>query len=480
MAVCAAFEAFIYKNPDDKLRWHYAVESLSLLIAFIQDKYNLLTIEVDEMALHQAYLEGAIKLKCEAVFNEVYDYVLLKEKTHRYVYEPNVNVFIDNNDALQLHGSDAFNKQWKYDEHRYTVNEGLYYRFGEHLTDALKGADKIKYINDNKDQNNQLGNARQYAIKQAIYDLGISNEDLKNNKLPDLNFIISFLHGIAWRKLETSEKPLHEIARARKNDYAKGIAELLNKEKKALEFIFVSDKNILHDAAKASGLNCKKEEFDELMNVFSLNSQSEIFNLFNLFNLPVSLWKKPFIQIGEHIISPISVLTGFTGLYTISESILKTFRPQDGKRIEGILKDTYENAGWKTSVLNDNQEYGDVDVMMEDDENIVFMQLKRTTQKTNMLELNNQLPQDIKALKQLTEAKAGNMTHKKVHLWYVTTAFEKVGTWEKEIYRVSYQDLIHVKRLLDSEAGLRFNNLNDFIEMIESDFLYKDAMQSIS
>ncbi|WP_271855123.1 hypothetical protein [Patiriisocius marinus] len=474
MAVIAAFEASIYNNPDDKLQWHYAVETLSVLIAFIQNKFNLNNLEVDNLDLTKAYCEGAIELKAEAIFNEVYDYVLLREKAHRYSYEPELKVFIDNNQVLHFNESDSFNKQWKYDEHRYNVNERSYYVFGELLYNEAKFENKIKYINDNKSPNNQLGNARQIAIKRAIYDLGISDEDFTKKKLPNLNFMISFLHGIAWRKTEITEAPLHKIARMQKNEYAKGMAELIIKNETS-EFVLISDTTTLFNAASASGINCEEKEFDQFIKVFSFNWISEIFDPFKL---PINLWKKPFIQIGNNIISPISILTGFSGLYTISESILKNFSPRDGKRIEPILKDTYQNAGWKTSMLKNNQDYGDVDVVMEDDENIILMQLKRTTQKLNMFQLHNQLPQDRKATKQLIEAKSVNTSGKKIHLWYVTTAFEKINTINKEVYRVSYQDLIHLNRLQGSEE-LHFNTLSDFIELIESDTPYKIGKELI-
>jgi len=474
MAICAAFEAFVYQNPDDKTQWHNASETLSLLLAFIQNKYNLSNLKVNEKALVKAYAESVFKLRAVNIFNKVYEYVLLRDNAYRYAYEPGLTVFVSSDGVLSFQESDIFNKQWEYDTYRYVVNEQSYYGFGEQLFKELKESNKIKYINGNKKANNQLGNVRQLIIKQAIYDLGILDEDLKNNKLPNLNFMISFIHGLAWRKTETTEKPLHKIARIKQNDYSQGVAELINKNKVS-EFILISNNSILFNAAKTSGLNFTSQEFDQLINAFSFSWKSE---MFNPLKLSLSLWQKPFIQLGKHVISPISILTGFTGLYTVSESILKNFRPREGKRIEKILKDTYDNTGWKTSLLENNQEYGDIDVVMEDDKNIVFMQLKRTTQKTNILELHNQRAQDRKAIKQLIEAKAGSKSHKKMHLWYVTTAFEKIGTWEREVYRVSYQDLIHVKRLLDSE-GLRFNNLNDFIEMIESDTPYKIGKQSI-
>lgn len=468
MAVIAAFEASIYKNPDDKLRWHYAVETLSVLVAFIQDRFNLSNLDVDNLDLTKAYCEGVIALNGEAIFNEVYDYVVLREKAHRYSYEPELKVFIDNNQVLQFQESDAFNQQWKYDEKRYTVNERSYYAFGELLFNEAKFENKINYINGNKSHNNQLGNARQIAIKQAIYDLGISGEDFTKKKLPNLNFMISFLHGIAWRKTETTGAPLHKIARIKKNEYAKGMAEIIIKNKTS-EFVLISDANTLFNAASTSGINCEEKEFDQFIKTFSFNWKSKIFDPFKL---PISLWKKPFIQIGNNIISPISILTGFSGLYTISESILKNFSPREGKRIEHILKDTYQNASWKTSILKDNQNYGDVDVMMEDEENIILMQLKRTTQKLDTFQLHNQLPQDRKATKQLVEAKSGNISGKNIHLWYVTTAFEKINTINKEVYRVSYQDLIHLNRIQESDL-LNFKTLSDFIKLIESDTPYR-------
>ncbi|ARV10136.1 hypothetical protein BTO05_10990 [Winogradskyella sp. PC-19] len=466
MSIFSAFEAFIYQDSDNKSRWYFAVEALSLLVAFIQNTYDFSDISVDSDTLNKSYLESVINPNAIELFNKTFDYVLCRNNVYRYAHEPGLNVVFDENNIV-FKESEDFNKQWQRDEYRYSVNENLYYAFGEQLFDEVKKNEKIKFINGNKDSNNQLGNARQFAIKQAIIDLGVHDEDLKNCKLPNLNLIISFMHGIAWRKLETSEKPLHKISRTRRNKYSQGIAEL-NYKSRFSEFIIISDKSILFQAAEASGLNLAKREFDQLIDAFSFNW---IVKKFDPITMPLSLWQKPFVKLGKHVLSPLSVLTGFTGLYTISESILKNFRPGDGTRIENRLKEVYQNTSWKTLLLEDNQEFGDIDVLMEDEKSIVLMQMKRTTQKTNMFELHNQLRQDKKAFSQLLEAKESIDSNKNIHLWYVTTAFEKVGTWENDVYRVSYQDLIHTKRLLDS-GRLRLKSLSSFIEMIESDYLY--------
>ncbi|GAL74306.1 hypothetical protein JCM19275_3161 [Nonlabens ulvanivorans] len=467
MCICASFESFVYQDPDDKERWHFAVETLSLLVAFIQNNYELSDVEITDTSLQSSYLKGTHNLDAISTFEHAYDYILLRHHINRYLFEPDLSVILDEH-QLRFRESEIFNQQWQNDELRYTVNEQLYYAYGEELFDDLKNNNHIRFINNNESQDNQLGNTRQFAIIQYIKDLGIRKEDLKNNELPPLNFIISFLHGLAWRKLTTTELPLHKIARLRNNDYLSGTMELFKKHKIA-EFILISNKNILYDAAMGTGLSCTMQEFNKLIDTFSFQRNVKTFCAFKQKD---SLWQKPFIKVGSSIISPLSVFTGFTSLYTISESILKNFVPRDGTRIEQILKERYDNEIWETSIPGKNQEYGDIDVVMEDDAHLILMQFKRTYQKTDVRELHLQKSQDFKSIKQLKEASKSIDTTKTIHLWYVTTAFEKVGARDNGVLRVSYQDLLGIKRLMDSEGKL-FKSLSGLIELIETDRLYE-------
>jgi hypothetical protein len=404
MSIYASFESFVYQDPDDKMRWQFAGETLSLLVAYIQNNHDLSKLVINENLLQCAYLKGSHLLCTSTIFQYAYDYILLRHHTVRYICEPGLNVSLKDNGHISFRESEVFNKQWENDELRYVVNEQSYYAFGEELFEELKVSNKIKFINDNECADNQLGNARQMAILQSIDDLGIRKEDLKNSNLPALKVIISFLHSIAWRKATTTIEPLHKIARLRSNDYLNGAMELLIKHETA-EFILISNNEVLHYATVGSRISCTIQEFNKLIDAFTF--KRKVTN-FCPSRQKDSLWQKPFIKVGSHIISPLSILTGFTSLYTISESILKNFVPRDGTKIEQILKERYDNEIWETTIPKSDQEYGDVDVVMEDDSHLILIQLKRTYQKTDVRELHIQKSQDLKAIKQLQRSKSIN------------------------------------------------------------------------
>lgn len=467
MTLLASFETFVFKNPNDNLRWQFAGETLSWLIAITQEKYDLKVVKVTHEELFKIYFDSVIFNRGQKLFSCAYQHILLLDHINRYVFEPGLKVTIDSKNNLIFSESKEFNEQWSNNELRYKVNEQTYYNYGELQFAELKNENKIKFVNDNISTNNQLGNSRQLAIKQAVYDLGIRDEDLMYNTLPTLDVIISFLHGIAWRKLETVEKPLFEYLKISKNDYSQAIINLF-KKRKVKEFVLITGKSVLYEAILASGQECNKKDFYKLLDLFSYQGKRDTIQKLSQ---KVSLWQKPFIQIGDFVISPFSVLTSFTGLYTISESILRNFEPQNGRRIETQLVEMYKDENWKTYEKSNNQKYGDVDVVMEDDRNIILIQLKRTTQKTNTLELHNQTSQDRKAIRQLTEAKENINTSKKMHLWYVTTALEKINTIQEGVFRVSYQDLVNIKRYMAIE-NLKFNSLSDFTQFVVEDTLY--------
>ncbi|WP_418509237.1 hypothetical protein [Corallibacter sp.] len=474
MTLLASFETFIFKNPNDNLRWQFAGEALSWLVAITQEKHDLKSVKVTHEELFKIYFDSVIFNRGQKLFSCAYQHILLLDHINRYVFEPGLKVTIDSKNNLIFSESKEFNEQWSNDELRYKVNEQTYYNYGELQFAELKNENKIKFVNDNISTNNQLGNSRQLAIKQAVYDLGIRDEDLMHNTLPTLDVIISFLHGIAWRKLETFENPLRKLSKKGLNTYGEAIMRLIDK-RKAAEIVLISRKDELFNSAINVGLKCDEQEFFRFLDLFSYEGSK---NILGGLSQKVSLWQKPFIQIGDFVISPFSVLTSFTGLYTISESILRNFQPQNGRRIETQLIEMYKDKNWTTYEKSNNQKHGDVDVVMEDDWNIILIQLKRTTQKTNTLELHNQTSQDRTAIRQLTEAKKNFNPNKNVHLWYVTTAFEKINTTTEGVLRVSYQDLINIRRFMIIE-NLKFNSLIDFIKYVKEDTFYSNGRNVI-
>ncbi len=475
LALLASFETFIFKNFKDKLKWQFAGEALSWLVALIQEKYDLNAVKVTREEIQKLYFDSLKLDSGNLLFDCGYQHIMLLDKINRYVFEPGLKVRIDSSNTLIFNESKKYNEQWDKDELKYTVNEQTYYSFGEIQYADFENKNKIKFINNNLTSNNMLGNTRQLAIKQAVYDLGIRDENLKQRRLPTLDAIISFLHGIAWRKLETIENPLLALSKTGIKSYKEAVIKLI-KERKVAELVLVSRKEELFDSAIRAGVKCDKQEFFRLIDLFSYEGNR---NIIGKLSQKVSLWQKPFIQIGEFVISPFSVLTSFTGLYTVSESILRNFDSKNGRRIETQLVEMYKGENWKTYQKFSNQKRGDVDVIMEDNCNIILMQLKRTSQKTNTLELHNQTSQDRKAIRQLTDAKENIKMDKKIHLWYVTTAFEKINTTTEGVLRVSYQDLVNIKRSMVIE-NLKFNSLSDFIQFVEEDTWYINGKSSLN
>ena len=70
MSIFSAFEAFIYQDSDNKSRWYFAVEALSLLVAFIQNTYDFSDISVDSDTLNKSYLESVINPNAIELFNK--------------------------------------------------------------------------------------------------------------------------------------------------------------------------------------------------------------------------------------------------------------------------------------------------------------------------------------------------------------------------------------------------------------------------
>ncbi|WP_299676382.1 hypothetical protein [uncultured Tenacibaculum sp.] len=463
VASCAAFEAFVYNNHEDPIKFQYGGYALSILIAYAQSEIQEETKELTYENIYQVYLEEVLKKEFKSIFTLVNEYVTNKDIIYRYAYEPGLKVKINDIGEIVVLEDEVFNIKWNYDADRYSLNENMYYKLGvesyaEHLE---KG--QIIFHNNNKSEENIMGNALCNGIKLAINDLGLKEKEMKN-KIPLLT-AITFLQGLATRKYHTIVKPLHSTASNKKSTYIEGTLLLQNKE-----FILISDIENFHQMTNNSGIKCSIEDIEKIISNFSFNWKMI---KFDPFELTINLWQKPFIKLGGNIISPMSILTSFTGLYTLTEALFKNFKPNDGTSIENILCEYYKNMPWDTKVKSaSNKEKGDIDIIMEDDLHIVYLQLKRTSQKTNTFELAKQKKQDEKAISQLQLAGAAYEGKKEIHLWYVSTALEGLGIKINNVFKVGYQDLLHICRLNLYRNKLK--SLGDFIEIVETDQFYKD------
>ncbi|MGB3590302.1 MAG: hypothetical protein WBA16_01320 [Nonlabens sp.] len=473
MQLCATHESCIYGSQNTRDRQFYT-DALSLLVAYVQTSSKDLSIATDFNELYGYFIEEVCSQKLSNVFQQTREFKEVQSHLYRYQYEPGYEMDYKIGKEPRFRESVKFNKQWEPDGLRYTLNEKLYYNYGYEIFDEAVSSGEIKPLRKNDRDALRSANSRCIGITKAVNDLGIKDADLKKGSM-HLSSLIAVLENLGSNKLERIERKLDAQKKKRISNYREALISLLYIDKKLNDPILLIDRATLENQMLSyiyttQDIQTKRKQAAKLIKDYTFNWQAK--ETFDPFKMPLSLFQRPFINVGGMIVSPVGVISSFAGLYPLSESILKNYRPKDGRAIEKILKNYLStNSRWCCTLPENENNEGDIDVQLEDGEHIVLMQLKRTTQKTDMRELHSQAPQDRKAIKQLMEAKQSlvqNGETRSIHLWYVTTAFERVGTVQKEVRRVSYQELLHSHKLLAQE-NLSFNSVAHLVEYVEND-----------
>lgn len=208
-------------------------------------------------------------------------------------------------------------------------------------------------------------------------------------------------------------------------------------------------------------------------------------DIFDRFNIRYNVFFKPFLNIGDSLFSPIVFLANNFVFYNIAQLGLR----QTGNRgktkketsnLEQHLTEIFERETWKVTRIKDEQSNlfeGDVDLIIDDGVELLFIQLKRTYFRLNLKDayLEEEII-DKHAAEQLNEADANLHTNKflqettgiqngfrnkKVTKWIVSTSLEACGSVIKGCNKVNYFELI---------AMLKLNptiKLSEFISMFE-------------
>lgn len=467
ISLIVAFESrfFERKSQEDM---QFSGEVLSILVAYIQHLKILdfsITPEIED--IYTIYFKNLNKNTNCRLFEFGIEYIQVKENIIRYALEDGLEMKMIGSSKFSFIESKKFNKQWSKDGELYALNESLYYSYGEFYSTILEREGKIKYVNNRITEENRKSTALRLGIEMAINDLGLLDKDISKES-PKLHSIISFLNMLAKSKYERQVKPLFNFKEAIPLfTYKEAVLKRMGETKgKGMEPLLVCKAPILSSITNSSGNSISIIEMEKLIKDFSFTWSTKSFAPFNM---RLSFWQKPFVSLGELVLSPINIITAFAGMYAITESILKNYKPNDGKVIEQILKDHLIRPDdvWKVATnwqeVNGNNN-GDADVILEDNEYIVLMQLKRTSQKINLRQQLAQIPQDRKAISQLIKANENFIRQgekRKIKLWYVTTAMEKIGVVENGVIRVSYQEILHLQK------NRQVSSLTDFIQLIE-------------
>ncbi|APG66333.1 hypothetical protein LPB136_13540 [Tenacibaculum todarodis] len=460
-----AFEKRFFETKS-QLDMQYAGEVLSVLIAYIQH-LNILDFSItpEKDDIFKKYYSFLNSNRQECLFDLGNKYIQVRENIIRYALEDGLEMKEMSLGEFYFIENEEYNKKWEKDGERYILNENYYYSRGDEYFSVLESEGKIEYANNHAKEENRNTKAKRFGIELAVKDLGLLDKDMPEGR-PKIKNVISFLNTHARNVYERIEKPLFALKDfSFQMTYQEAVNYRLLQTKKIMEPIFAYNIVSLSDMSDRFGDSITIKQMNCLTNDFSFKWSSKTFDPFNLF---LSLWQKPFIKLGQLVISPISIISAFTGLYAITESILKNYKPNEGNIIEKILHNnlTRNDGVWKSETNwqeCNGDSNGDADVILEDNEYIVLMQLKRTSQKTDLRQLASQVPQDRKAISQLKKAHehiVNKGEKRKIKLWYVTTAMEKIGVEEQNVRRVNYQELLQLQKMY-------FSSLAELINRIE-------------
>lgn len=196
---------------------------------------------------------------------------------------------------------------------------------------------------------------------------------------------------------------------------------------------------------------------------------------FNRFNYKYEVGRTPFIKVDDFLFCPMMFFASNIWFYSFAQTAL--FQPTDRKDTENMEKHLagfFNAKSWKIKVISqaESEEMsGDIDIFVEDENDLLFVQLKRTyfrlTLKESYYEAINR---DSKAAKQLNNAEiylespnnVYQMKHKP-HKWIVSNSFENIGYEIEGCQKINYFDLLNALK------SPEIKTLNHLIQNIEKD-----------
>ncbi len=397
----------------------------------------------------------------------------------KYIYE-----------SLCFYESPESQYQWNVDEFRYKVNEEVYKEKGTLIVERqlengmlIPGIDEAHYLN-----NKRLACNLQ-AVITVLNDLKLSHFNSKNVKVTPVA-VIKPLYVYAFNRLVRYYEGLRNIQQSPPksvNSWKTALLELVRTHRKGyqLPFVYTSKQEYFDLNIKAD------KEFDlatsnQVLNQFGLNRVG--LKPFDRFNLKYAVIDTPFILLGDYIFSPVLFFTSFTSQNVYVKSLLQNDNRRTASDIENVLEDLLVAHGLEikhpsnkeVSLIN-----GDADLIVSDDNNVLLIQLKRTSLRLDYkAQYYEHIHTDLKAANQLnnaeqyftTENPVFDLKNRKVTKWIVSNSFEKVNTEINNCLKVNYLDLVNV---LSNTEGMTFKTLPDFISFFEEDTYFNSIAKEL-
>lgn len=376
------------------------------------------------------------------------------------------------------------NAKWKKGALRYKANKMYYDQLGFYMADYLEETGKLVIPGEieNDIEMNRDFEIRKWSTAFILED--IQHEHFKINReiIHPQNLLIPLL-AFVRNKFDRYEKSLDCYTQTSTtwNEAFLKLTNLARMTSTQLDpFVLITEDNYktLNEEVFPE---FKKNNTNEVLKLFSFRKY-DINNSFDRFNMNYNVWHKPFIKFGNLLFTPTMFFANNDWVHTFTEIVLKLNQNKQEKKLvstkmENYLASKFEEKGLQVKVTTDEEttkmERGDVDIFVEDNDTLLFIQLKRTKFRLNPKDVYNEIVNvDLKASSQLNNAEkwleSPNEIYnveKKPIKWIVTTSFENIGEIINGCIKVNYFDLLHLFR------NMEIKSLRDIIHHIENDTL---------
>lgn len=371
--------------------------------------------------------------------------------------------------------------KWALDGIRYEVNQIKYSFRGDEMVECLEETNQLQIPGKTEGDieiNRKLAGIK-YGTFLMLQDLSCLNFKLYNGKRINVQKVLEPLLTYSYNRLLRYEYPLQKFSNTSENwsdAFIKLTYEAIKTDivREPYFYMSVDDYKKLNQEG-LSGLT--EDATNEVLELFRWIPQAK--HIFNRFTHNYDVWQNPFVKIGDFLFCPMMFFANNSWFYSFAQQAL--FQQPDNRDIvnmENYLASVFSQKGWEVKLIGARESNlldGDVDIFIEDENDLLFVQLKRTYFRTTLKETYlESINRDLNAAKQLNNAEKylekSNDIYKmkqKPSKWIVSNSFENVGCKIDGCTKINYFDL------LETLQNTKIKKLKEFINHLEKDEILK-------
>ncbi|MGQ3012455.1 MAG: tetratricopeptide repeat protein [Flavobacteriales bacterium] len=392
-----------------------------------------------------------------------------------YSFDLNIEPKQENGLLLLASTPEAYYK-WLLNGVRYQLNQLIYVLNAYQFIDVLEKSGEIKIPGKNENDiqlNRNLAVSKHAALTQlgdlCIETIQLGKTKVEAEKILDLLITFSFNRQVRY---ENKLQQLFHSFPSWSEAFIKLSAHSINTDIR-LDPYFLMSETEYKELNKKALPNVPEDSTEEVLKLFGYHANKK--PVFNRFKYNYDVWLKPFMRIGDFLFCPMLFFANNNWFYTFAQAAL--FQPtkrSETEKMEGYVGKLFEEKGWKIKVTSDkeaNTMNGDIDIFIEDDSALLFIQLKRTYLRLDLKDAYYETCiMDAKASRQLNDAEEYLSTANDIynvtqepHKWIVSTSFENMGEKINGCHKINYFELLHALR------NPEIKTLRDFIHEMETD-----------